>query len=247
MGMLVRTPHSLGENPDDLSNHVERTIIGAIGLVLPWLLIVIAAWRPEDPPHGWTILPSISAYYYTGAVAAFVGLLVSLALFLFSYQGYDNKWHTLDVRSAKLAGAAALCVAFFPTNPPAGYPTIVWWRSWMGVVHYVGATVLFGTFAFFAVYLFRRRDPEDPATGTSAETRRDRVYLVCGIAIIAAIIWAGAIGFANRQNPAASPIFAPEAVALTFFAISWLVKGNAPQVVGQAVRSAVGVKPTPSP
>jgi hypothetical protein len=77
--------------PDDLSDHAHRQLIGYIGLVLPIILIIIAVDR--DGAEKWRELDSISAYYYTGAVAAFVGMLVALALFLFTYRGYRNKYY----------------------------------------------------------------------------------------------------------------------------------------------------------
>jgi hypothetical protein len=80
--------------PDDLSDNAHRQLIGYIGLVLPFLLTVIAVTR--DGIGRWRNLESISAYYYTGAVAAFVGMLVGLALFLFTYRGYANKYNRAD-------------------------------------------------------------------------------------------------------------------------------------------------------
>src|SRR5947199_8872693 len=48
VGLLTRAPESR-ESPDDLSNRAERRIIGTIGLGLPLLLYLVAAWRPQDP------------------------------------------------------------------------------------------------------------------------------------------------------------------------------------------------------
>jgi hypothetical protein len=64
------------ERRDDLSGQAHRQLIGYIGLLLPILLIVIAGFRPTHHLASWKILESVSAYYYTGAVAAFVGMLV---------------------------------------------------------------------------------------------------------------------------------------------------------------------------
>src|SRR5215212_3999587 len=80
--------------PDDLSDNAHRQLIGYIGLFLPVVLIALAMQR--DGLERWRNLESISAYYYTGAVTAFVGMLVALALFLFTYRGYDNKYNWAD-------------------------------------------------------------------------------------------------------------------------------------------------------
>jgi hypothetical protein len=237
------------QSPDDRSNHVLRILIGVNGLVLPLALYIIAAWRPQIPAARWALLPSISAYYYTGAVAAFVGMLVTLAVFLFAYQGYDNRWQRLDLLAARVAGVAAIAVAFFPTGKPDGYPVTVWWRHWMEVVHSSGAAVLFGSFAFFALYLFRRTGMDDRAqdTRTADKRRRDIIYFCCGLAILAAITWAAVIGVLNYYvvgGRSDRPIFAPECVALFFFALSWLTKGQVDKVRLARDRSAgVSVPP----
>ena len=201
--------------PDDLSGDAHRRLIGWIGLLLPALLVVIAIER--DGLARWRSLESISAYYYTGAVAAFVGMLVALALFLFTYRGFDNEYHKADRGVAFTAGVAALAVAFFPTAAPADVPPLAWWTRTTGVIHHVAAVVLFAMFAVFALWLFRlRRDGKTETTGW-----RNKVYLACGAAIVACIAWAGYNGYAARE------IFVPESIALVAFSFSWLVKGYA--------------------
>ena len=130
---------------DDLSDNAHRQLIGYIGLVLPILLILIAVVR--DGMERWRSLESISAYYYTGAVAAFVGMLVALALFLFTYRGYKNKYNWADRWAAKAAAGAALVLAFFPTKAPVGVLPLSWWTPTIGILHHVAAIVLFTIFA----------------------------------------------------------------------------------------------------
>jgi hypothetical protein len=211
--------------PDDLSGDAHRQLIGWIGLLLPALLVAIAIER--DGLERWRSLDSISAYYYTGAVAAFVGMLVALALFLLTYRGFDNPFQKADRAVAITAGIAALGVAFFPTEAPAGVPPLAWWTRSTGVVHHVFAVVLFAMFAVFALWLFRiRPDGQTETTGW-----RNKVYLACGAAIVACIAWAGFNGATGRQ------IFVPESIALVAFAFSWLVKGYALEtLVGSARR-----------
>jgi heme A synthase len=212
---------------DDLSDHAHRQLIGYIGLVLPILLILIALVR--DGLEQWRRLESISAYYYTGAVAAFVGMLVALALFLFTYRGYKNTYHWADRAAALTAAVAALGVAFFPTAAPAGVIALSWWSPITCVLHHVFAVVLFTMFAVFALWLFRMTaSGEQPA----ADKRwRNHVYLVCGMVIVASMIWAGIAALARR------PIFLPESVALVAFAVSWLVKGYAHRTIADTARA----------
>jgi len=60
--------------------------------MLPLLLWVIAGWRPTTGVQPWELMSSVSAYYYTGAVAAFVGILVSLAVFLSQKRNVAAFW-----------------------------------------------------------------------------------------------------------------------------------------------------------
>jgi hypothetical protein len=213
--------------PDDLSDHAHRQLIGYIGLVLPILLIIIAIVR--DGVAQWESLESISAYYYTGAVAAFVGMLVALALFLFTYRGYRNKYYWADRAASVTAAVAALGAAFFPTAAPKGVTDLLWWSPTIGVLHHVFAVILFAMFAVFALWLFRITPSGEQAP--SDKKWRNWVYLVCGMTIVACVIWAGVAGLNGR------PIFWPESIALVAFSVSWLVKGYALTTIADAARS----------
>lgn len=213
--------------PDDLSVNAHRQLIGYIGLTLPFLLIFIALAR--DGVERWRSLQSVSAYYYTGGVAAFVGMLVAMALFLFTYRGYDNEYNWADKLASKIAASAALLVAFFPTSAPVGVSALTWWRPITGRLHYVAAVVLFVMFAIFALWLFRlTAKGEKPRAD---KRRRNLLYLICGITIVACIVWAGFNGLNGKA------IFWPESIALIAFAVSWLVKGNAPNSIMSTARS----------
>ena len=111
---------------DDLSSPAHRRLLGYIGLLLPPLLVVMVKLR--DGEALWQKLDSVSAYYYSGAVSAFVGMLVGMALFLFTYRGYRNDWHRWERAVGIIAGVAALGVAIFPTKAPMGVPALSWWQ-----------------------------------------------------------------------------------------------------------------------
>ncbi|MGB5539261.1 MAG: hypothetical protein WBO37_04150 [Gammaproteobacteria bacterium] len=213
--------------PDDLSDHAHRQLIGYIGLVLPLILIYMAVVR--DGIAQWRSLESISAYYYSGAVSAFVGMLVALALFLFTYRGYHNRYYWADRAASIIAAFAALGVAAFPTAAPVGVPVLSWWSPVTGVLHYVFAIILFAMFAVFALWLFRIKPTGEEVAPD--KRWRNRVYLLCGIVIVGSIIWAGVAGLNGRS------IFWPESVALIAFAISWLVKGYAHTTIANAARA----------
>jgi hypothetical protein len=186
----------------------------------------------RDGVERWRSLESISAYYYTGAVTAFVGMLVALALFLFTYRGYKNKYYWADRAAGITAAVAALGVALFPTEAPSGVAVLSWWRPATGILHHVFAVVLFAMFAVYALWLFRMTPSGEQVP--SDKRRRNMVYLVCGILIVASIIWAGVSSLRGNS------IFLPESIALVAFAVSWLVKGYALTTIGNAARSLLG-------
>lgn len=218
-----------GRRSDDLSGHAHRRLIGYIGLALPVILVVLAGLLPTEELPPWRILDSISAYYYTAASAAFVGMLVALALFLFTYRGYDNEYGWADRTAAVVAGFAALGVAFFPTDAPLDALAVSWWKPVMSYLHYGSAAVLFSMFAVFSLWLFRISKSSKPTS--RGKRLRNHVYLASGLIIIGSMIWALIAGVGQKS------IFLPEAIALIAFAVSWLVKGRARERIAGALRS----------
>jgi hypothetical protein len=222
---------TIPHRPDDRSDHRHRQLIGYVGLLLPIVLFLFAGLFPTAELPRWGVLTSISAYYYTAAVAAFIGLLVALALFLFTYRGYRNRYRLADRAAAITAGVAALGVAIFPAEAPVAELQLGWWSSWMRYVHYGAAVVLFTTFAVFSLWLFRLASETGPLPAD--KVRRNRVYLICGIAIVIGMVWAFLAGLRGRS------IFLPETVVLVAFAVSWLTKGYATRSITQTVRSVI--------
>jgi heme A synthase len=215
--------------PDDLSLQAHRRIIGTLGVVMPVLVYLFAGLRPTAGLPAWDVLWSVSAYYYTGAVGVFVGLLFALSLFLFSYQGYKRV--RADRVVGKVGGVAALGVALFPTAAPSGLSEPSWWSETTAVIHYVAAVVLFTAFILFAVWLFRRSDTPSRRDRPPDKRRRDGVCLACGLVMIACVVWAAV------AKLVVAPIFWPESIAIVAFAISWLVKGEAHKPVVRAAEN----------
>jgi MFS family permease len=237
----VATPRSpstteafmLPKHADDVSGHLHRKFIGAAGALLPMLIIVFAARRPTDGLTPGEILGSVSAYYYSGAVVMFVGTLIALAVFMFTYKGYKNEWYNLDRRTALVAGVAAAIVAFYPATPPIPELEPSWWTPRHGKFHYVAAITLFSCFAFYCLVLFRKTAP---GTATTKDKDiRNKLYVFAGIGIIACMVWAGWNGWKKES------IFIPEAIALELFAFSWLVKGRIDYNIRNPLQSAKDV------
>jgi len=211
---------------EDLSQLAHRRVIGVLGLFLPVAVWLFAAWRPTDDLPRWSVLSSVSVYYYTGAVALFVGVLFALSLFLLTYRGYADT--SADRIVGAFGGLSALGVALFPTGAPNGLKSPPWWSSALGTVHYVAAVCLFISFILFSIWLFRKSSIPLRRDRPPEKRRRDDICLVCGLVMIGCILWAGSSLVTH------APIFLPEAIAIEAFAISWLLKGDAPGAVMRA-------------
>ena len=221
-----------------LSHRAHRQLIGYLGLLLPVILLALDRMRPTIELTPWRPLGSISAYYYTGAVAALVGVLFALALFLLTYGGSHP--HPADRAAGLLAGSAALGVAFFPTGAPTGMAGPSWWSPSTRTIHYVSAAVLFVMFIVFALWLFPKSRIPEGAALPSGKKWRNRVYVSCGLAMVLSVVWTGTAVYTHR------PILLPEAIALWGFAISWLVKGYAHRTVINAVGRPFGFQMKPA-
>jgi hypothetical protein len=228
------TPPEPGQRADDLSGHTHRQVIGYLGLALPILLVQVQRLRPNALSDRW-YGGSISAYYWTGADSLFVGLLAALSLFLLTYRGYANESYRYDRAAAIVAGVAAAVVAIFPTTPPPGISPLPWYRDWIATTHAVAAVILFSMFAVFSLWLFRMGGSE--GVKPADKKRRDAIYLLCGVGILASMAWALVAGQARRS------IFWPESLALVFFAWSWLTKGRALH----SVKATLGAATSPAP
>lgn len=190
-----------------------RKAVGIIGLLLPLVLAV-----GKIILDGGGLQTSISAYYYTVMRGVLVGSLWAIGVFLFSYRGYDRK----DEIAGKISSVAAIVVALFPTNPQDALT-----GSWIGRIHFTSAVILFLMLAFFSLVLFRKTDPAKPMT--PQKKKRNVVYAVCGVLILASIAGAG-ISFLFRNSAffdLYAPVFWFESLAVVSFGVSWLTKGEA--------------------
>jgi heme/copper-type cytochrome/quinol oxidase subunit 2 len=216
-----------GATPESLSQLTHRRLIGILGLLLPALLYVLAGLLPTAGLPRWKALNSVSAYYYTGAVSVFAGVLFALALFLLTYPGYKEV--AADRVVGRLGGLAAIAVALFPTSPPDGLLPPSWWHHNMAMIHHASAVILFVAFILFAIWLFRKSNIPERRDRPLEKRRRDDICLACGIVMIVAVLWAASSMVTH------APIFLPESIAIIGFAVSWLTKGEAHKPVMQIV------------
>jgi formate-dependent nitrite reductase membrane component NrfD len=221
------TPLIPRANDDDAAGHGHRQAIGVLGMLLPLAIWILDRSRPTpalEPEE----LASISAYFWSGGVVAFAGILSALAVYLIIYEGYRTADGHKDRWASTVAGWSAALVVLFPTDPPGDTPDPAWWSEWIGRTHYSAAIVLFLSFAYFCLFRFPKSSSEGPIWSAEARASWDQekwirniLYLGSGLGILVALALAG---LAGRRH---EPIFWQEVVAVELFALSWLVKGQA--------------------
>ncbi|HEX8460093.1 MAG TPA: hypothetical protein VF623_01630 [Segetibacter sp.] len=223
--MSKSTEPKRSRNEFVISYLVLRRAVGILGIALP--LVLIAGFHFLN--KNCRLPPSISHYYYTGFGTYFTGTLCAVALFLFSYNGPEDK----DKWTAMLASVCALGVAFCPTNPygDTGDTCIIVHLSvnaTRNALHYGFAATFFITLAYMSIFLFTKTS--DP-TPTPEKCIRNKIYVACGCVILVCIITIFLLTLL-QQNVIADPkkidisTFVLETISLFAFGFSWLVKGK---------------------
>ena len=188
-------------------------VVGLIVFTLPPVLIVGNDVLFEDGLHS-----SLSGYYYTHMGDYFVGAMFALGVFFFSYNHDPLPKYEHDKWWSNLAAVLAIGVALFPTKPPSdANPDTV------GVLHLVFAGLLLALLAYFSLGLFTKTG--DPNHMNPGKKRRNVVYRICGVIIVASLV----VTFAAERLDLAgsSHLFLwLESLAVMAFGFSWLVKGG---------------------
>ncbi len=222
------------KNAQVVSYQTLRKTIGWLGILLPFVMMVGAYifWGCR------TVQPSISHYYYTNMREIFIGVLCAVALFLFTYTGPTK----VDGWVSNIAGVFGLGVALFPTTvlctkftgftteafcfPCQQAVTSLTRIPYHAQLHFVSAALFFLILAGMSIFLFRL---SDPATGcTPQKKKRNLVYLVCGLVMLASVAAAGVyLKLSGEEGSRTTVVLWLETVALLAFGVSWLTKGEA--------------------
>lgn len=212
-----------------LSFLAVRRAIGALGFFLPLALLAYGLVVGS-------LLPSISAAYYSPMREIFVGSLIAQAVFLWSYEGFRpdaGEWIS-DKATARVASVAIALVALAPTSPAekaegSADPTCTLLQCFLGeelswLVHLVAAAVFFGALAVYCLVLFTKGVVDGAEKDAS-----NRIYRLCGWTIIVSIGLLGLLFVTGLDDRLAAlrPVFWLETVATFAFATSWMVKGDA--------------------
>jgi len=206
-----------------------RKVIGILGMGLPLLLFLFLYID-----NGMlSPLESISHYYYTRVSSIFVGTLAVLGVFFIIYKGKEP----VDFFVSMAAGIFVLCVACFPTSnltDQAGDPlpysvTTLTASPFREAFHYASAGIFLACLAYMSLFLFTKSDKLPSHRGSQKKTR-NRIYRVCGVLMIIAmlVIGAGAVGLIPHTFYREYCLtYWMETLAVESFGFSWLVKGEA--------------------
>ena len=174
-------------------------------------------------------------YYHTLMRDVFVGSVCTIAIFFFTYRGYE----AADNRICNFAGVLALIVALCPTNHDNVISTCLIDHLQnvvdisprtvvLGRIHLAAAIVLFIVLAYISFFIFTKHDPKKGMS--AAKIARNKIFKLCGIIILGSLLSAGAVlGIMEDQilwMNKYDPVFWLEAVMLFAFGFSWLTKGD---------------------
>ena len=201
-----------------------RIACGVLGLLLPWIVLLLCIVYGEAAPLGHIFPDSISAtYYFQTTITPFMIILGSSGIILMCYRGYT--W-TDDLINT-LTGIFALFICQFPCSNPemyaAGYiPDFVGTFQLpyevSGWIHNISAVFFFGFLAYNCLFLFTK------SSGNMTENKKKRniIYKVCGIGMLVSLLAIVIVAIFEVW----SGTWWVEAIALMFFGIAFLTKAD---------------------
>ena len=203
----------------NLSYFTLRKIIGWSGLLLPWVVWLLA----------WSYEPSVSDYYYTQAGVLFTSVITLVGVFLISYRGYEKKDEKLsDNVITWIGGILILIVAAVPTPyrglldacpTPICHQCDIW-----GAFHFGSASLFFIVMGYLSIYHFTR----GTAPFSKDKLLRNKIYKSCGIGMWVVLGLAAILKYGfHVDDYFVHLIFWVEVILLALFGSSWLVKGKA--------------------
>jgi hypothetical protein len=212
------------ESKTNLSHLTLRKLIGWLGLLLPFLVWLLA----------WSYEPSISDYYYTRSGVLFIAVCSLMGAFLISYRGYEKKENEAfsDNLVTWVGGIFILLVVAVPTpldcdGCPCPTP-ICHQDKWLGIIHFASAALFFVVMGYMSAFHFVRGD-----NFNDAKKRRNVVYRIAGFGMWAILVATGLLlWLTDIKSSFAHFIFWVEVALLILFGASWLVKSKALQKVG---------------
>ena len=153
-------------------------------------------------------------YYYQSCNATFMIILGSASILLICYNGYDKQ----DAIVCTLAGIFGLAICLFPCWFNGVYKVGILFlkQSISNKIHNISAIVFFILLAYNSLFLFTKTTGEM----TPEKKKRNIIFRVCGIGMVASFL------LLIPLSKVDCGIWIVEAIALSFFGVSWLTKSQ---------------------
>lgn len=219
------------ENKLVFSYMTLRNLIGFLGMLLPVALLLFTERSPTDL----RVEPSISDYYYTSSGDILVMVLCILGVFLFTYKGY----RTMENILSTLAALCGIGVAFSPTATKYARESFSVHTDVFTVPHIGGLELHLMFAAFFFILLsiislvYFPKSDLDASLGHTPEYRKKRnrnfVFKFSGWMMLTCVLIMALYFFIPHFKAAVGDfpfIFTMETVAIEFFGLSWITKGE---------------------
>lgn len=188
-----------------------RNIAGFLGMILPWIALLGAYLAGPFDTSFWKNLSISETYYVTPALAA---ILTTASVVLMSYDGYSKK----DNFVTTVSGVFGILIVLFPCKCAVSGAYVGYFQfpvTLSNFIHCLSAVCFFLLLAYNSLFLFTLGESD-----TKQKKIRNAVYRICGIGMV--------VSMALMIIPVSFPAktFIVEALALSFFGVSWLVKGG---------------------
>ena len=187
-------------------------------MLLPWIALlgtILASKHIDEIPEDFWKNLSISATYYL--TPALTGILTTAAVVLMCYKGYPE-----DNIPTTAAGVFGLMIVLFPCKCDFSAEYVGFFQllaDTSHTIHCISAVCFFLILSYISLFLFTKTYQDKERT--KQKIKRDTIYRICGYGMLAALV------FIPLPIRFPAKTFIVEAIALTFFGISWLVKGQA--------------------
>ena len=192
-----------------------RNLAGFLGMILPWISLIgaiIVSNTTGVPAEFWSTLSISSTYYICPALT---GILTAASVVLMCYDGYSLR----DNIVTTISGVFGIMIVLFPCACTVSGEMVGFFQLPVAIsntIHCASACAFFILLSINSLFLFTLGEKEP----TKQKKIRNIIYRVCGIGMICALIlMVLPVSFFAKT-------FVVEAIALTFFGISWLVKGQ---------------------
>lgn len=212
---------------------IMRTMVGALGVALPFVLVLSDGLLFDGDPFP---RDSLSSYYYSGARELFVGTLAATGVFLITYKVVER---SLDNTLSIVAGLAVSAVALFPTGRPLKELGLTplqdrFSEGFVQAIHFIGAGIFIVSLGVLCVCFGTREGKRSARPNHRSPRFWRRYHFTCAGVIGAALLFIVVAGIAGGPDKA---LLIGEAFSVWAFGASWLMKGLELDILRGTTRS----------